>query len=773
MDSPPSSPLQSPSTSTRSKTRGEHRRSHKDNKDKASLASTSKELVRLLVHEEQESQELRNTLHDLTERLKDETQRADNAEQKARDLAVRFKEAHDGRISAKQEAARVSEELRLYKLQLENAQREIVRAQELLDAVEAQRNEAEEAAARARSTARKLKEEKVVQLARDQGRIEGIKEGLERGKGLGYEEGRAEGYARGRTAAAKEFVQRGYVQKNGYMSPGTDDAGVRSVPSAPPTPPSDSPPARGQQPLPQSEPIQIQPPLSTTPPGPPPSVFNLPSSPQHVPVDYPPEGFIPVIDPDQRIRLPPPNELAPAPYLPGNSPTPAQAQPIPDPARESPALMIPPPIDRTDNYSDTDSIITPTGVRHRRPLRRRKSDDSASTTFSQFDLIGPPSANSARGNYGSTRPNVLSAIVEERSPSVAPSSYALSQTASPVLPIPPPMTMPTPQASVPISQDYERMQTPQHDYYTRPGSRSSPGSTPVNSPPRVQERPSPKGSVMSATSYHITVEPPSRPESSRSGIAYTQDGLLTANAAENPPPVASPQISISQPASAQPTTLQNGQLPPGFVVAGPPAQSPRVDPMQSPRHVPERPPTAPSAPPVDSSPIYQFYAPPSGGSSTPQQTPTPVVIPPPSSAHPRRYSRSALTKDTSSESDDENAAVSSQISSSSMDSFTTPPDRRKSLAPPPYAVAPAPPNVIYPVPVPRSVGSASTARAPLPGSPSTTTAAKVPLPPSSIGSPRSSYTRVSRSGGPLHPDLTGRSSQSTPPVVIPPGAGRG
>lgn len=70
--------------------------------------------------------------------------------------------------------------------------------------------------------------------------------------------------------------------------------------------------------------------------------------------------------------------------------------------------------------------------------------------------------------------------------------------------------MPAPQPSIPITVDRERMQMPQHDYYTRPGSRSSPGSTPISSPPRVQERPSPKGSVMSSTSIHITVEPPVR-----------------------------------------------------------------------------------------------------------------------------------------------------------------------------------------------------------------------------------------------------------------------
>lgn len=421
MDSPvsdPPSPLQS---STRSRTRGDHsKRSHKD---KTSLASTSKELVRLLVHEEQESQDLRNMLHDLTERLKDETQRADNAEQRARELVIRFKEANEGRLAAQQDTARVSEELRLYKLQLENAQREILRAQELLDTVEAQRHEAEEAAARARTTARKLKEEKVVQLAREQGRVEGIREGIERGRVAGYEEGRAEGYSRGRSAAEKELVRNGYMAGEGTE---TQDVAVAAPPS-----PSGSPPLqRGNPAFAPPEAIHVHPPPpSTTSPGPPSqrdirsaSVFNMPPSPQHNPPDYLPDGWVPVIDPDQRIRLPPPHEMAPAPYSPRDSPPQLYQQSIPDLAHESPALMIPPPADRHDTYSETDSMTASADARRQRAIRRRKSSDSTSTTFSQFDLTGPPGTSSTRSYSGNNRANVLSAIVEERSSSVAPVS---------------------------------------------------------------------------------------------------------------------------------------------------------------------------------------------------------------------------------------------------------------------------------------------------------------------------------------------------------------
>ncbi|KAI0686502.1 hypothetical protein BC835DRAFT_1420335 [Cytidiella melzeri] len=775
MDSPvsdPPSPLQS---STRSRTRGQNsRRAHKE---KSSLASTSKELVRLLVHEEQESQDLRNTLHDLTERLKDETQRADNAEQRAREVVVRFREANEGRLTAQQEAARASEELRLYKLQLENAQREILRAQELLDALEAQKNEAEEAAARARTTARKLKEEKIVQLAREQGRLEGIKEGIERGKSYGYEEGRTEGFARGRAAAAKEFTQKGINSREGNTITATDGSMKRNVPLPPPSPPADSPPGHENISLPRPEAIQIHPPPSRTPPGPPlqpdarpVSVYNLPRSPQHTPVDYPPDGWVPVIDGDQRIRLPPPHELAPSPYSPRNSPPPIHLQHTPDLAHESPALMIPPPVDRHETHSDTDSITTSTGARQRRPLRRRKSNDSASTTLSQFDLIGPPVATSARSQYGTSRHNVLSAIVEERSPSIAPSSYAPLQSATPVIPIP--VTLPTPQAPAPIPLDRGQIQMEQHDYYTRPGSRSSPESIPRNSPPHIQERQtsSPKGSMLSSNSIYITVEPPSRPESGRSGIEFPQDGLLSANDAEHTAPAPVPSPPSNQSVSGQPIILSSGQLPPGFIAVGPPAQTQRADPVHPPQQAAEKPSSGPGAPPSGAPSIYQFYAPPTVGTGGSQQATTPVVIPPPSNAGPRRYSRTALTKESSSDSDEGHAAVSSQLSTSSMDSFTTPPEKRKPLAGPAYAVAPTPPNVIYPLPPPRSAGSSSTARVPLPassvGSPNTSVAAKVPLPQSSVGSPRSMYTRGSRPGD------SAIGGPSALPMVVPGGVGR-
>ena len=531
-DSPPS-PLRSPDSLPRSVQSNTHsKRSHKSSKErpKSNLASRSKELVRLLVHEENESHELRNMVQVLSERLSTEVNRADAAEARAKDVVLRFKQVNEARLSAQQEAARANEELALYKLQLDNAQREIQRAQELLDALEAQRFEAEEAAARARSTARKLKEEKLVQLARDEGRIEGIKEGMARGRMLGYEEGRAEGYARGRTASSRDGSQRGSPP---FVVSPTNDYKMRD--GIPPSGPTEDFPPPPDYSIPTAEKIVVHSPpvepLRKSPPQMqeseihPVPIHNIPSSPQHSPLDYPPDGWIPTVD-GGRIRLPPPHELSPSPpspsILPSHTPPPARNFSPDEP------LMIPPPTRRATVETVPDNeFLTSDGLAGRaRMLRRRRSSDSQSTTFSQFDLIAPPSTRSQAGQ----RPNVLSAIVEESTPAASPVSnanqlrvcsshwcvwqaYIPATTPGAVSPrMPGSVVIPSPEAPIPILPHPS-----QQDFYRRPGSSSSQDSSVRPIPSRNQLRPataSPKGSVSSNAGYTFNFEPPVRTWSS-------------------------------------------------------------------------------------------------------------------------------------------------------------------------------------------------------------------------------------------------------------------
>ncbi|EKM59938.1 uncharacterized protein PHACADRAFT_206157 [Phanerochaete carnosa HHB-10118-sp] len=767
-DSPPS-PLRSPPRSSESSRSSRGKRSSKDH-EKSLLGSASRELVKLLVHEEHEAKQLRSMLQILSERLNNETSRADAAEARAEDAVLRFKQVNEARLAAVQNASRLHEELELYKLQLENAQREIRRAQELLDALELQRFDAEEAAARARSTARKLKEEKIVQLARDEGRLEGVREGITRGRIIGYEEGRCEACARGHPPPPAREFKRGTATppdnppfddfRTQTFAPSESDSTVqeqsrqelRQEQSQQDQPRSDRSPSPQEKIVvhsPRTPALRQSPPQSPQPAIHPIPIYNIPPSPKPSVADYPPEGWIPSVDPDQRIRLPPPHEMSPNPFTPAHTPPPTHILPPTTP--EQPILMIPPPSQRAtvETVRDSDSVSGAEAVR--RPIRRRKSSDSQSTTFSQFDIVGPPNAPPVRAN-STHRPNVLSAIVEERPSSAEASPYV--RPASPRTPSP--VTMPSPQAPIPIMP-----LSTQEDYYRRPGSSSSAGTSTRRAPSRSQSRgqlrpppASPMGSIASNAGFNITVEPPSRPSSGRSGFMANEQGMLSASDAEHPSAPSSPaqpqpsQVPEAQ-SSPQPIPIPHGQLPPGFIPIGPPVPSPQITTQNVTRETPA---------------VYGLYTPASGAGDTPPST-EPVVVP---LSGPPRYSRSALQKDSSDESSSNSDPVSSSMSSSSMDSFTTPPQRRRPVPPPPYEVAETPPDITYPLPPSRT---SSAARVPLPpstvaDSPQTTIAgARVPLPASTVGSPRSVYTRASRRGA-ATPSAVGQPSE-TPPIVVP------
>ena len=125
-------------------------------------------------------------------KLDEESQRATDAERRAAECLVRARAAIDARAQADADAATARTELAMYKLQLDQAQREINRAQEMLTGLEVRRHDAEEDAARARSVARKLQEERAIEAAREEGKQQGWREGLHRGMALGRQEAEEE-----------------------------------------------------------------------------------------------------------------------------------------------------------------------------------------------------------------------------------------------------------------------------------------------------------------------------------------------------------------------------------------------------------------------------------------------------------------------------------------------------------------------------------------------------------------------------------------------------
>ncbi|KAJ6620638.1 hypothetical protein B0H10DRAFT_1067425 [Mycena sp. CBHHK59/15] len=89
---------------------------------------------------------------------------------------------NERKVAAERELARTNEELRLWKFQFDHAQREITRAQGVVQLVERQRDDAERAAAAARTSARKLNEQRLVSDAMEEGRQLGFQAGFRRAK---------------------------------------------------------------------------------------------------------------------------------------------------------------------------------------------------------------------------------------------------------------------------------------------------------------------------------------------------------------------------------------------------------------------------------------------------------------------------------------------------------------------------------------------------------------------------------------------------------------
>ncbi|OCH94537.1 hypothetical protein OBBRIDRAFT_884726 [Obba rivulosa] len=719
------------------------RRSHRSSK----LAGSTRELARLLLSQERDTTDLRQMLANVTQLLKGERQRADAAETRAKEVAMRVRALNDAKLVAEQEAQRTREELGLYKLQLEAAQREIHRAQELVDTLETQRLDAEAAAARARTTARKLKEERLIQLAREEGYRQGLEEGINQGRSVGYEEGRAEGFER-RTHVA----QQAYTDEMQDPDPSTsnEDNERNYAPSRRSVPSSSSSTSTRRipdytQPLDQSLPFLR--PVTTPARIPTPAaanvedqeihpiiVHNAPPSPSHPHIEYPPDNWIPTLDDDGRIRLPPPHEVAPPPPSPSPPPS-VVLQSVTRRPETQPPLMVPSPDTRkaASAVSDTESVTAPTQPRPRHA--RRGSNESQSTTWSQFEMLQADPRD---------RASKLSAIAEERerSSSMSPPDYRSPSQQSGLQ-----ITLDGPPSHVPAIHIGWSGDAPGNpNLYVRPRrSDVSLSSGQRLEPPRSTSRATSRSSSRTGrgSPIGITVEPPSRSESnpsSRSASTSPRDELLSAADAANAPPLDQDiGVGTVSEAGGQPVIpstvpiLPDGQLPPGFVPIGPPIQgypTPQMgaqtlgsmspagtytNPM-TPAAVPLPPSSYAGPPSVVNLGMPGAFPGPGGMHVTAQTVHTPGFtpnVPQPAYGRPKR---------DSSDSDSDN-------------SLTTPPARRINLGAqgtPSYAEAPLPPGVMYPAP-PRPPSTTSSRG---------TRAAGVPLPPSTSGSATSPGSSV-------------------------------
>jgi len=455
-----SSSSHSSSSSSRSSTTRRTSRGRKDRPDSTYAGLSSRDLARMLVEEELRTAHFVKSAQTLSSQLSQQKQRADDAERRATHAAVRLKEETEARARTEYALKQKTEELKLYQVQLKKAQGEIYKAQDALAEVEKMRDEAEHAAAKARSIARKLREQRLVDIAREEGRRVGLREGMARGQEIEYVD---RGYAYLEGAAAVEEVDDDEYYNRTTRSrhsppPRTTAAMAPAPPNAhggggggggrapgitdPPdervlNPMTVTTPLRIPSPEPSpsrlSQPVPVPTPEPAIPPRPV-SVASVGTRPVHKQGPAPPDVWIPVSDRDG-IRLPPPHEFSPqvsyAPTLPPQPRQPVSASPTPPPSRSPnnrPILIIPPPASDM-HRSDRDSVASGTSYspatdRHESYHRRRGSSDSqTSTAMSQMDILGPPTS-------GRDRERTLSSITEERSSAMASPNNTPSVRAS-------------------------------------------------------------------------------------------------------------------------------------------------------------------------------------------------------------------------------------------------------------------------------------------------------------------------------------------------------
>lgn len=343
------------------------RRSHKKDQDRH---STSRDVLKMLISEEHDSKQSRRFMRTAFARLNSESQRAQEAERRALELAARFKVVNETRLTTQQELNRANEELRLYKVHYENARREIMRGQEMLKALEEQRDDAEAVAARARTETRKLREEKLMYRAREEGRLAGYKEGFDRG----LEQARYESVRDGSEAGIRD-EDDGFLEDlpSGLPSSRTEEEVPLASPiPRHPIPPLDQPgmPSRFHE---HGVGLTPGPSNANLPSGDgwpqetenvkyvrPPSIVEAPSmqNERHIP----PDNYIPVRDPDGVTRLPPAHEFS-EPLTPRGSNAPLSGYTQRRPSTEPPR-----------RYADSlDS-----------------ANSGHSTNMSQFDLVSQP-----------------------------------------------------------------------------------------------------------------------------------------------------------------------------------------------------------------------------------------------------------------------------------------------------------------------------------------------------------------------------------------------
>lgn len=196
---------------------------HSSSSTRSREPRTSTILGLVLAEEEKQAHKLKSLLRSTGDRLDREIRRAnqavsraEHAESRVHELTARVSKAESSKYVVELEASRAKEEIKRYQLQIEGLERDVKRLQADVALLEKQRNEADECAARARDTARKFQMELRNVQARQVGREEGLRYGMNKwfktGRIEGFDAGHAEGFESGHNEGYDQGREQGFVE---------------------------------------------------------------------------------------------------------------------------------------------------------------------------------------------------------------------------------------------------------------------------------------------------------------------------------------------------------------------------------------------------------------------------------------------------------------------------------------------------------------------------------------------------------------------------------
>ncbi|KAG6856191.1 hypothetical protein H0H87_006731 [Tephrocybe sp. NHM501043] len=141
-------------------------------------------ILRQLLEQETEAKASRRLLRialEKVETLQERAMAAENARKVETEREARIARTVFG---VQEQVGKARQDAEVYRLQLERVQREVKHQQELMRTIEVERDLAEKAAVKAREVARQLNDERMVALARQEGRQTGFVEGVKQGRKL-------------------------------------------------------------------------------------------------------------------------------------------------------------------------------------------------------------------------------------------------------------------------------------------------------------------------------------------------------------------------------------------------------------------------------------------------------------------------------------------------------------------------------------------------------------------------------------------------------------